>query len=331
MTQLSASPSIPGIAKPVSRLALGTAYFNRDQSPDWHALLDAFVNAGGTLIDSARAYGDSEKVIGQWLAKGLPHRERLVLITKGAHGPGLLPEDGWPAVLHEELDQSLTQLGVDYVDLYFLHRDNQEIPVDRLLGPLNEELDRGRVRAIGASNWEYRRVREADAYARDHGLISFAAVSNTLSLAAPAAAFYPGLVSVDSEGEAWHRDTRVPLIPWSSQARGFFAGACPRPAPGEERPAEKSFSGRMQTVYGTDANFQRRDRAAALGQQKGGYSATQVALAYLLHKPFPLAPVVGPRSPSELADCLRATGLVLSPEELAWLNLERDAVSGVRA
>jgi aryl-alcohol dehydrogenase-like predicted oxidoreductase len=87
----------------------------------------------------------------------------------------------------------------------------------------------------------------------------------------------------------------------------------------------------MQTVYGTDANFQRRDRAAALGQQKGGYSATQVALAYLLHKPFPLAPVVGPRSPSELADCLRATGLVLSPEELAWLNLERDAVSGVRA
>ncbi|MFH1572021.1 MAG: aldo/keto reductase, partial [Gemmatimonadota bacterium] len=245
--------------------------------------------------------------------------------TKGAHGTGLLPEERWPTVLHEELDQSLARLGVEYVDLYFLHRDNQEMPVGRLLGPLNEELRRGRVRAIGASNWEYRRVREAVAYARDHGLTGFAAVSNTISLAVPAAAFYPGLVAVDGEGEAWHRETGVPLIPWSSQARGFFAGACPRPLPGAEGLTARSFAGRMQTVYGSVENWQRLERAAELGRRKGGYTATEVALAYLLHKPFPLVPVVGPRTPAELASCVRATELTLTRQELAWLNLERDA------
>lgn len=307
----------PGGRRPASALSLGTAFFSVADVAPWHDLLDAYVEAGGNVIDSGRIYGDSEEVIGQWLARGAVARDDLLLITKGAHGTGAIPAEEWPQVMHRELGTSLERLGCDCVDLYFLHRDNCEIPVADLLGPLNEELSRGRIRAIGASNWEYRRLREAAACARKRGWTGFAAVSNNLSLAVPAAAFYPGLVSVDDEGERWHAETGLPLIPWSSQARGYFAGAA-------DDDAESAFGQNMQRVYVTDENAERRRRAAELGERKGGYTATEIALAFLLHKPYPLVPVVGPRSRAELTSCVRATSLELTPAEVQWLALERD-------
>jgi len=307
----------PGGSRPTSCLALGTAFFSVADVAPWHDLLDAYVGCGGNVIDSGRIYGDSEEVIGQWLASSPVERDDLLLITKGAHGTGAIPAAEWPGVLHQELDLSLERLGSDYVDLYFLHRDNHEIPVADLLGPLNEELRRGRIRAIGASNWEYRRLREAATCAQKRGWTGFAVVSNNLSLAEPAAAFYPGLVSVEEEGERWHEETGIPLIPWSSQARGYFAGAA-------DVDVESVFGQNMQRVYGTEENTERRRRAGELGERKGGYTATEIALAFLLHKPYPLVPVVGPRSRAELDSCLRATSLELSPAEAEWLALERD-------
>ena len=323
MTNLRGDRMIPGIDQPVSRLALGTAFFTLDEREAWFELLDAFARCGGTLIDSGRVYGDSEAVIGQWLTSRQVAREDLVLITKGAHGKGIIPEAEYPQVVHEELDTSLELLQTEYVDLYFLHRDNMEMPVGDVLEPLNEELERGRVRAIGASNWEYRRLREAAEYAHQHGLMSFGAVSNTLSLARPAAAFYPGLVSVDAEGERWHAETGVPLIPWSSQARGFFTGQWTRQMrdeAGSAAPVEKTFDRRMLKVYATDENFERLERARALGEKKGDYSAMEVGLAWLLNKPFPVAPVVGARNRDELDSCVRAAELALTADEASWLD-----------
>lgn len=327
MNDLSGGPLICGVEKPVSRLALGTAFFTVQEQAAWFELLDAFLEQGGTLIDSARMYGDSEEVIGQWMASQGVDRERLVLITKGAHGTGVIPESEYPQVVHDELDASLRLLGTEYVDVYFLHRDNLEMPVAEILEPLNEEIERGRVRALGASNWEYRRLREAAEYAGKRGLTSFAAVSNTLSLPEPAAAFYPGLVSVDAEGERWHAQTGVPLIPWSSQARGFLTGQWTRQTRDEAargHAGEKTFDSRMLKVYGTDENYERLERAQTLGAEKGGYSAMEVGLAWLLHKPFPVAPVVGPRNREELGSCVRAADLALTPEEVSWLGGARE-------
>ena len=98
----------------------------------------------------------------------------------------------------------------------------QEIPVADILAPLNNELANGRIHAFGASNWEYRRLTEANKYADKHGMKSFAVVSNNISLALPTASFYKGLVSTDKVDERWHQETGIPLIPWSSQARGFY-------------------------------------------------------------------------------------------------------------
>ena len=323
MTRLQAEPLIAGLDKPVSQLALGTAFFRAEGRDEFFELLDAFVEAGGTLIDSGRIYGDSEEIIGQWM-EARKRRDQIVLLTKGAHGDHAIPETDYAQVVRRELSTSLQALKTDFIDLYFLHRDNQQMPVGDILGPLNEELARGRVRAIGASNWEYRRLTEAAEYADKHGVQGFAAVSNNISLALPQAAFYRGLVSTDRQGERWHLEKGIPLIPWSSQARGFFTGQYTpqmRDDPSLVSAPENAFTQRMIKLYGTDENFECLERARRLGAEKGGFSAVEVALAWLLHKPFPLVPVVGPRSPEELASCIRATTLALTQEEVQWLNL----------
>jgi aryl-alcohol dehydrogenase-like predicted oxidoreductase len=225
-----------------------------------------------------------------------------------------------------ELDESLETLRTDHIDLYMLHRDNPAVPVGRIVERMNRELERGTVSALGASNWTYARVDEANAYATQHGLHGFAAVSNNLSLAVPAAPFYPNLVSTDPAGERWHEATATPLLSWSSQARGFFTGrdeaAMQAAVQGGAIATEDAFTKRMVEVYGTPDNLERLRRARELGAALGGVSAIQIALAWLLHKPFPLLPVVGPRTPAELSLCVDACSIQLPPAQCAWLNLE---------
>jgi aryl-alcohol dehydrogenase-like predicted oxidoreductase len=316
-------PLIAGIEKPVSRLALGTAFYRIDNKDEWLDFLDAYREAGGTILDSGRIYGTSEEVIGHWM-EARSTRDQVIVMTKCGHRTdGKLPAENFPDVVRDELTASLHALRTEYVDLYLLHRDNHEMPVGDILEPLNREIADGRVRAVGASNWEYRRLAEAHEYAVRHGMKGFAAVSNNLSLAQPTASFYPGLVSTDTVGECWHRETGISLIPWSSQARGFFTGQyIPQMRDDPALTSGKGFTSRMLTVYGTDENFERLRRARELGEQKGGYTAVEVALAWLLHKPFPLVPIVGPHTQEELASCVRALSLSLTVSEIAWLNLE---------
>ena len=218
MAKMHAEPLIEGISKPVSQLALGTAFYSIDSKED---------------------------------------------MTKcGLTSDGVLPADNFPEVVRKELTTSLQTLRTDYIDVYMLHRDNQEMPVAEIMDPLNSEIANGRINAIGASNWEYRRLTEADEYAYKHGMKGCAMVSNNLSLAVPTAAFYRGLVSTDKLGERWHEETGIPLIPWSSQARGFFTGRytpqmCDDPALAS--PEVENFTSRMIRVYCTDENFERLD------------------------------------------------------------------------
>ena len=161
---------LPGVRKPISELALGTAFYRVDGKEQWFGLLDEFVSLGGTFIDSGRHYGDSEAVIGQWLeARGA--REQVVICTKCGHGDYELPAENFEDIVTEELETSLECLKTDYVDLYMLHRDNPACPVAAIMDRLNLEVQRGRVRCLGASNWEYSRVEEANRYASMQGVV----------------------------------------------------------------------------------------------------------------------------------------------------------------
>lgn len=317
----SSAPHVAGIDKALSPLVLGTAFFSLDQQNRWFDLLDIFERSGGAILDSGHNYGDSEQLIGLWL-ESRAIRERMVICSKGGHGTGSLPDQNFEEVIETELNASLERLKTNYIDLYMLHRDNPEIPVVRIINCLNKYIKDRRVRALGASNWTYDRIRQANKYAEEHGLKGFAAVSNNLSLAVPESPFYPGLVSVDEAGLRWHIATSIPLFPWSSQARGFFTGAYSVELREQAGRVENGFTKRMIEVYCTDDNFERLKRATELGRKKGGYSAVEVALSWVLHKPFPIAPIVGPHSREELRSCIRALSLVLTDSESKYLNLE---------
>jgi aryl-alcohol dehydrogenase-like predicted oxidoreductase len=318
---------IPGIDRTLSALALGSHYYRLADASHWHAILDGYLEAGGTLLDTARSYGESEQVIGRWLADRAV-RERLTLLTKGGHGTRHgVTEGDFAATIEAELSTSLEVLGTEQVELYLLHRDSPAFEVGTIIEALNVELRRGRVRAIGASNWEYDRIEQANAYARERGLQGFGVISNHLALARSAQPFWPGLVSVGQDGWNWHRRTGTPLLVFSSQARGFFSGRFePRQrdaAPGTLGTLDP-LDARVLEVYGSDANFARLERARRLGRDLGGYSATQVALAWLLHQPLPLLPIIGPRDREELASSFDALSLSLTRAETRWLDTGTD-------
>jgi aryl-alcohol dehydrogenase-like predicted oxidoreductase len=160
--------AVSGVAKPMSRIALGTAFYRLAQKEQWFALLDHFRELGGTTIDSAHGYGESEKVVGQWLASRKASAQML-LITKCAHGNAILPEEGFEQNVDQEVAQSHQDLGVELIDLLFLHRDNPAVPVERIMAKLSAMVRSGHARAIGASNWSYDRIDAANAWAAKNG------------------------------------------------------------------------------------------------------------------------------------------------------------------
>jgi aryl-alcohol dehydrogenase-like predicted oxidoreductase len=306
--------TIPGVEKAISQLFLGSMVFSPDGMDFSFSMLDQFFDAGGNAIDTAHGYGGggSEITIGTWMATR-NNRSDVFILDKGGHPNGRVPRPRLsPEELERDIRESLTRLRTDYIDLYVLHRDDPGIPVSTIVEFLNQEIGAGRLRAIGASNWEHHRIQGANDYAAEHGLHGFVASSSNLSLAVPIEAMWAGVLSVSQEAWHWHRETQFPLMPWSAQARGFFSGAFT---------PENQEDENMVRVYYNDDNFERLRRAQALGEQRGA-SAIQIALAYVLHQPFPIFPLIGPRTPDELTSSLGGMEIELSDEQVRWLNLE---------
>ena len=306
--------TIPGVAKPISRIVLGTLVFSPHKEMTGEELLDAFFEAGGNAIDTAHAYGggDSERVVGAWMNTH-NNREEVFLIDKGAHHTPKVPRPRLnPQEIKCDLDESLDRLHTDYIDLYLLHRDDPQIPVATIVDYLNHEIEIGRIIAFGASNWTHLRIQEANEYAAQNGLIGFAVSSSNLSLAVPMEAMWPGVLSASDEAQHWHRENDFPLLSWSSQARGFFSGQFTP----ENRDDEN-----MVRVYYNPENFEKLRRAQELGGKKG-FTAIQIALAYVMHQPYPTLPIIGPCTLAELDSSLEALKIKLSNDEMRWLDLE---------
>ncbi|MGO8705099.1 MAG: aldo/keto reductase [Candidatus Brocadiia bacterium] len=298
---------IPGIESPVSRLVMGAD--NQTTLPMAQVMFDDFFESGGNCFDTAWIYagGACEKVLGQWV-KDRNIRRQVILIDKGAHTPSCNPKD-----LTGQLMQSLERLQTDYLDIYMMHRDNTEIPVGEFVDVMAEHQRAGRIRVFGGSNWSLERVEAANEYARTHTLAGFAMVSNNFSLARMIEAPWKGcLASSDARSREWFRRTQMTLLPWSSQARGFFAGAA--------SPENRSDAELVRCWYSED-NFKRLARAKEMAAKRG-VQPINIALAYVLCQPFPTFPLIGPRSLNETRIALQGLEVQLAPEELRRLNLE---------
>ncbi len=298
--------AIPGLPKPSSVLALGFEDFRTFFSGA--ILLDAFFEAGGNLFDTGYVYGGgyTEKLLGEWL-KNRGVREQSVVIGKGAHSPLCYPD-----VIGKQLAQSLDRLQTDHVDIYFMHRDNPDVPVGEFVDAMDREVKAGRIRGpFGGSNWTMARMDEAIAYAERTGKQKPGALSNNFSLAEMLVPIWPGCVTASTDKwKAWLTARQMPNFAWSSQARGFFT---------ERAGRDKRDNEEMVRTWYSEQNFQRRDRAIELGQRLGK-SPIHVALAYVLAQPFPSVPLIGPRTLDELDDSLRALDISLSKDDLEWLD-----------
>jgi len=297
--------SIAGCSKPISKVIKGTDYLqvatyelNREQ-------LDQFVEIGGNTVDTAHVYtgGESEKVIGRYVEER-NLRQELVIFTKG--GISSLKRE----VLHTEIQTSLERLRTDYIDLYALHRDDASLTVGEIVEMMNEYIDAGTIHAIGVSNWTPTRLLEANRYAAEHGLVGFTFNSPNLSLAKPKEPYWNGVLYVDEEMASLHENTKLPCLSWSPLARGFFSG---RFSP--DVITDKDIA----RVFYSDDNWAKYDRAEKLAAQKGMPTA-EIALSYVANQSYPTAIIAGARTMEELQSCVRAMGLKLTAEEVAWLE-----------
>ncbi|MEO6875628.1 MAG: aldo/keto reductase [Opitutaceae bacterium] len=303
------SGTIPHLTKPVSRLIMGCD--NTITMPHSAAMWDDYFERGGNTFDTAYVYGGGlqEKLVGQWI-KNRGIREEVSVIAKGAHTPFCTPE-----FLTEQLNESLGRLQTPYADIYMLHRDNLEVPIGEFVEVLNEHVKAGRIKAFGGSNWTLARVAAANRYAARKGLQGFSVLSNNFSLARMVDPVWDGCISAsDKESRRWLKKHQLPLLAWSSQARGFFT---------DRAGVDKREDEQLVRCWYSDDNFARRERAYALAKKKG-VSAIAIAAAYVLTQPFPTFALIGPRIMSETVSSLVSLGVTLTPKESAWLNLERE-------
>ena len=298
--------TLPGLDHDVACLAMGTTLSSFQQSS---VVWDAYVEAGGNLIDTAFVYGNTDQRLGQWI-KNRGIRESIMVLAKGAHTPTCDPES-----LSRELEMSLDALQTTYVDIYMMHRDNPDVPVSEFMDLLNQHQHAGQCRIFGASNWTLDRFREAQDYALKTGQQGFSALSNQFSLAAMVEPPWEGCLSAsDRPTRTWIEENNFPLISWSSQAQGFFV-------PSRAGPDHPEYE--WARCWYSENNFERLRRASILAEQHG-VDPTAVALAYVIQQPFPTIALICPQTALELGSSLRALEVDLSPAEMKWLNLEQD-------
>jgi aryl-alcohol dehydrogenase-like predicted oxidoreductase len=298
----------------VSRLALGAMLMGESTPEDEsHRILDRFLEAGGTLIDTADTYGDgtSERVLAPWLAK---HRDEVVVATKvrfkvsDPPGAGLAPDR-----VRAACDASLRRLGIDVIDLYQVHAPDPDVPLEETLEALDGLVQAGKVRALGASNYTGWLLAWAVSLQDRHGWAPFVSLQPQYSLVER---------SAELDLLPFARAAGLGVLPWGPLGAGFLTGKYRR---GEPLPEGSRMAGagddweEAEHRRAIERNFQVVDAAAEIAEAHGA-TIPQVALAWLLGVEGVTAPIIGPRTFGQLEDLLGCVDLELSAQERARLE-----------
>jgi len=304
----------------VSKIALGTMYFGSETpEADAFAILDAYVEAGGNLVDTADVYvgGVSEQIVGRWFSqRPRDVTDRVILASKGRFGPNQDPN----AVglsrrhLHRALNASLSRLGLETIDLYQLHASDIHTPVEETLSFLDEAVKAGKIHYIGLSNFTGWQLQLIVSTAKAMGLQVPVTLQPQYSL-----------LSREIEWEiipaALHNG--IGLLPWSPLAGGFLSGKYQRGAAapansraGSEKPIYQWIS---EEYANSDRNWATIDAVVQIAKEIGATPA-QVALSWIADRPSVVAPIVGARTVEHLRGNLGAAELTLDKEATAALD-----------
>jgi aryl-alcohol dehydrogenase-like predicted oxidoreductase len=302
----------------VSRVCLGMMGFGNDSDRPWvidedaaDPIVRAAVEGGVNFFDTADTYsnGASEVATGRLVGKYLG-RDEVVIATKvfmpmtpGENGGGLSRKHVLSAI-----DASLTRLGLDYVDLYQIHRWDPRVPIEETMEALHDVVRAGKARYIGASSmfaWQFAKAQHT---AERHGWTRFVSMQN-----------HYNLIYREEEREMIPLcvDQGVGVIPWSPLARGVLAGT--RTRDGDKRTTRSETDPFTDYLYSQPTDFDVVDRVGEIAAERGVPSA-QVALAWLLHRPGVTAPIVGSTKLGHLEDALAGEQLDLDDKEMERLE-----------
>ena len=273
-------------------------------------LLDAFVDAGGTMIDTADVYsawapghtgGESETVIGKWLKGDPAKRDRVVIATKVGFMAGLAPDTIAPTC-----EASLKRLGVETIDLYYQHQDDQSVPLADSLGAFDALRQAGKIKAIGLSNFTATRVEEALAESIAHGFDQPAALQNWYNLVERGK--FEGALQDVTVGRG------LAMFPYYSLANGFLSGKYR-----SKDDLGQSPRGLRSVEYLEGRGPRVLTAMEAVAAETGEAMAT-VALAWLKAQPGITAPVASATSMKQIEELIAALSLDLSPGQIEALN-----------
>jgi 1-deoxyxylulose-5-phosphate synthase len=299
----------------VSRVCLGMMSFGRHESREWavdeataEPIVRRAVEGGVIFFDTADVYngGQSEVVTGRLLRRLFGMREEYVVATKvngrtmpGVNGRGLSRKH-----VLASIDASLQRLELDYVDLYQIHRWDDETPIEETMEALHDVVRAGKARYIGASSmyaWQFAKAQRV-------ATTRFVSMQN-----------HYNLIYREEEREMIPQclDMGVGIIPWSPLARGLLAGS--RTSAGEQLTTRSKTDPFLDSLYRPDLDVPVIDRVGEIAAERG-VPAAQIALAWLLHKPGVTAPIVGATKVEHVEDALAAEALSLSGDEIEQLE-----------
>lgn len=312
----------------VSKLCLGCMTYGKP-TERWPWALDEetsrpffkkALDLGITFFDTADIYanGASEEVTGRAL-RDFASRDEIVLATKVFNPMGPSPNDKGLSRKHimSAIDASLKRLGTDYVDLYQIHRWDDNTPIEETMEALHDVVKAGKARYIGASSMAAWQFAKAQYTADRHGWTRFVSMQPQYNL-----------VYREEEREMlpFCEDQKIAVIPWSPLARGLLTGKRTKERNETKRAETDAFG---KSLY-SDDDFAIADRVTQLAEARG-VPASQIALAWMLQKPVITAPIVGASKPGHLEDAVGALSVRLSDDEVQQLEelYKPHAVAGI--
>jgi aryl-alcohol dehydrogenase-like predicted oxidoreductase len=303
----------------ISNLTLGTMGFGSETSEkDAFAILDAFVDAGGKMIDTADVYGGgaSEELLGRWLAKRSGKENHVVIATKARFGTGPDINDCGSSRPHlnRALNTSLSRLGTDSIDLYQLHGWDPLTPVEETLSFLDSAIRAGKIHYVGISNFTGWQLQLFVSTARAMGIQAPSTLQQQYSL-----------VYRENEYEvipaALHNG--IGLLPWSPLASGFLSGKYTRETAtsSDQRlnQADPMTRHMSEALWGKDRNWTILDSVRRIAKELN-VTPSQVALAWVANRPSVTSPIIGARTMAQFEDNIKAADLELPAEAVSELD-----------
>ena len=279
----------------LSNIVLGTdGYGERIDKKTAFSIMDLYTQNGGNVIDTARLYtnGTSESYVGEFIS-GI--RDNLYISTKCAHPP---LSDMSHNRLNEidieyDIDTSLKTIGIDYIDIVWLHRDDLSVSVEPIINIMNKMVKKGKIRYFGASNWTYQRIDEANKYADKTNQSGFIASQPLYNMATRTKVWDSTLVCLEGEEKAKYDKSHFPVFAFSSQAKGFF-----------EKYSQGTLSEKAKERYLNDNTLKTYERIKKFAQESGNTISYSALSMLIKQSNFDVFPIIGPSNVEQLKSTL---------------------------